>query len=188
MNYNIDRLKEMVSEKYTFGKMGKELGYSDVYVRKLCIKLGIIIPRKIKRKQRDYIKKVKYCVNCNNEVKNWGLKYCSKECNIENRLKEKYKDFLINNHLYCRADYSCRNFKKHFLKEQDYKCDICKMKNDWNNKILVFILDHIDGDASNNKRNNLRLICPNCDSQLDTYKSKNKNSARKERYLKNYKN
>ena len=32
---------------------------------------------------------------------------------------------------------------------------------------LVFILDH----ASNNKRDNLS---PNCDSQLDTYKSKNK--------------
>jgi hypothetical protein len=42
----------------------------------------------------------------------------------------------------------------------------------------VFILDHIDGKASNNRRDNLRCICPNCDSQLDTYKSKNKNSDR----------
>jgi hypothetical protein len=33
-------------------------------------------------------------------------------------------------------------------------------------------------------RNNLRLVCHNCDSQLDTYKSKNKNSARKKRYIK----
>lgn len=48
----------------------------------------------------------------------------------------------------------------------------------WNDKELIFILDHIDGDASNNKRNNFRLICPNCDSQLDTYKSKNKNGSR----------
>lgn len=51
----------------------------------------------------------------------------------------------------------------------------------WNNKPINFILDHIDGDASNNLEENLRLICPNCDSQLDTYKSKNKNSARTHR-------
>lgn len=45
-------------------------------------------------------------------------------------------------------------------------------------KPLVFIVDHIDGKASNNRRDNLRCICPNCDSQSDTYKSKNKNSDR----------
>jgi len=40
------------------------------------------------------------------------------------------------------------------------------------------ILDHIDGNASHNTRDNLRCVCPNCDSQLDTYKSKNKNGSR----------
>lgn len=39
-------------------------------------------------------------------------------------------------------------------------------------------MDHIDGNAANNFRNNYRAICSNCDSQLDTYKSKNKNGAR----------
>ena len=68
--------------------------------------------------------------------------------------------------------------KKFILEEQEHKCDICGMQDNWNNKPLVFILDHIDGHANNNIRTNLRLVCPNCDSQLDTYKSKNKNSDR----------
>jgi hypothetical protein len=79
-------------------------------------------------------------------------------------------------------------FKKYILDEQNEKCNICGIDNFWNDKPLKFILDHIDGNAANNTRNNLRLICHNCDSQLDTYKSKNKNSARKNRYLLNYKN
>ena len=78
--------------------------------------------------------------------------------------------------------------KRHILKEQNNCCEICENKNEWNGKPIVLILDHINGDASNNRRENLRLICPNCDSQLDTFKSKNRNSARKKRYLLNYKN
>lgn len=72
-----------------------------------------------------------------------------------------------------------RNYKNFFLEEQHHKCAICGIEDLWNGKQLVFILDHIDGNADNNNRDNLRLICPNCDSQLDTYKSKNKNSARR---------
>jgi len=76
------------------------------------------------------------------------------------------------------AKYSPRAFKKDILKEQNGVCAICGIKPEWNDKPLIFILDHIDGRASNNQRNNLRCICPNCDSQLETYKSKNKNSDR----------
>lgn len=75
-----------------------------------------------------------------------------------------------------------RNVIRYYIKEtQNYKCAICGIGDTWNGKELHFVLDHIDGDASNNWKDNLRLICPNCDSQLDTYKSKNKNSARTHR-------
>lgn len=73
-----------------------------------------------------------------------------------------------------RANYSPRNFKNDIINEQGGKCAICGCSQEHNGKPLVFIIDHIDGHASNNKRDNLRCICPNCDSQLDTYKSKNK--------------
>lgn len=81
-----------------------------------------------------------------------------------------------------RANYNLREFKKDILEEQDNKCAICGIKPEWNGKELIFIVDHIDGHAANNHRSNLRCICPNCDSQLDTYKSKNKSSDRIYRY------
>lgn len=68
--------------------------------------------------------------------------------------------------------------RQYILDDQNGRCAICGIDNFWNGERLNFTLDHIDGDASNNFRNNLRLICPNCDSQLPTYKSRNKNSAR----------
>ena len=39
---------------------------------------------------------------------------------------------------------------------------------EWNGKRLTPILDHIDGNNSDNRPRMLRLLCPNCDSQLPT--------------------
>ncbi len=53
------------------------------------------------------------------------------------------------------------------------KCEICDIS-EWNGKVLNMQLDHIDGDSHNHLLSNLRLICPNCHSQTDTYCGKNK--------------
>jgi hypothetical protein len=100
----------------------------------------------------------------------------------EYKTKKSYEYYLNNQEEFCRSNYIPVKFKKFFLIDQDNKCSICTRENSWNNKPLVFVMDHKDGDASNNRRENLRLVCPNCDSQLDTFKSKNKHSARVKRY------
>lgn len=193
MKYNKEELEKMIFiDKKSYREIGRIYNVTDAYIKKVCNKLGIKLPRR-SIFPIDFIpankgtKKLFYCLNCNKEIKLYGKKYCDKKCESEYKSKQKYDDFIDNNDKYCRASYNIKSIKNFILLEQNNKCSICNMNNRWNDKDIVFVLDHIDGDASNNKRENLRLVCPNCDSQLDTYKSKNKNSARKERYLLNKK-
>lgn len=132
--------------------------------------------------QKEEIKKeTKICEFCGKEFTpiRHQVRFCSQECDHKRKHIEAYKDFIENNDKYCRGNYTPKAFKKEFIEEQGGRCAICGCKPEHNNKPLVFIIDHIDGDASNNKRENLRMICPNCDSQLDTFKSKNKSSKRR---------
>jgi hypothetical protein len=50
----------------------------------------------------------------------------------------------------------------------------------WNGKPLKPILDHVDGNNSDNRSKMLRLLCPNCDSQLTTRGGGNKGRIDKE--------
>ena len=44
----------------------------------------------------------------------------------------------------------------------------------WNNEPISLILDHINGVHGDNRPKNLRLLCPNCNSQLPTHAGGNK--------------
>lgn len=49
-----------------------------------------------------------------------------------------------------------------------YKCSICGLPPIWNEKELTLILDHINGSNHDNRLENLRWVCPNCNQQLET--------------------
>jgi hypothetical protein len=54
------------------------------------------------------------------------------------------------------------------------KCEQCK-NGEWMERVLSLEMHHIDGDVDNMKLTNLKLLCPNCHSITDNYKSKNRN-------------
>ena len=72
--------------------------------------------------------------------------------------------------------------KKYLAETRGDKCEICGLK-EWQEKPITLTMDHIDGNSSNNVIPNLRLICPNCDSQLPTFKGRNKGNGRHSRKM-----
>ena len=179
-----DKLQKLILEdNLSYEEIGRQYNCSGNNIKKVAFRLGIQLPKRRKINQNETFNKgiikvnTGICINCQKEFLIYSGscgKYCCTKCANEYKHKQSYKDFVEHPEKYNRANYSPRYFKDDILNEQKGICAICGMKPEWNGKELVFILDHIDGHASNNSRDNLRMICPNCDSQLDTYKSKNK--------------
>jgi hypothetical protein len=70
----------------------------------------------------------------------------------------------------------CENSKAHgttlrrqFRKLTEYVCAICENTGNYLGRPLTLQIDHINGVRNDNRRINLRYLCPNCHSQTDTY-------------------
>ena len=68
-----------------------------------------------------------------------------------------------------------KTLRKYYFegKYTPYICSICGQLPEWQNKPLTLILDHINGNNKDDRLENLRWVCPNCNQQLDTTGSKN---------------
>ena len=67
--------------------------------------------------------------------------------------------------------------RRRLLKELGHVCQICGIL-EWRGAPTPVVLDHIDGNADNNVRENCRLACPNCNAQLPTFSGRNKGKGR----------
>jgi len=94
---------------------------------------------------------------------NKGRRFLSKAIPLE--------EVMIKNSAYDRGCLKKRLIKGGILKE---KCSKCKVGNNWEREPLVLILDHINGVNNDHRLRNLRLLCPNCNSQTPTFSGKQK--------------
>jgi hypothetical protein len=82
------------------------------------------------------------------------------------------EEILVENSTYVNNVTLKRRLLKFGLKQ--HKCEVCGMGAEWNGKSLVLQLDHINGIHSDNRIENLRIICPNCHTQTSTFCSRNR--------------
>ena len=102
-------------------------------------------------------------------------KYCSHECSTAaQRLRSRNK--ILETGSFAKVC-SKGPAKRYMLETQGHNCAICGIT-EWQGKPAPLLMDHIDGNSSNNKIDNIRLVCGNCDMQLPTYKNKNKGKGR----------
>lgn len=86
------------------------------------------------------------------------------------KLKYNLEDIFSGKH----KNYPTSKLHKRLIKEgyKEYRCECCGLT-EWLGKPIKLELHHINGNHSNNKLENLQLLCPNCHSYTDNFKSKN---------------
>mgnify|MGYP003414046086 FL=1 len=74
------------------------------------------------------------------------------------------------------------NIRKYLFRKYNNKCAQCGWGeiNPYSQTIPLEV-EHKDGNYTNNKEDNLILLCPNCHSLTSTYKGANKGKGRAER-------
>jgi hypothetical protein len=67
------------------------------------------------------------------------------------------------------------NLKRRLYQEglKERRCELCGQGEEWRGRRLALILDHINGVPTDNRLENLRIVCPNCAATLDTHCGRN---------------
>ena len=147
---------------------------------------NILYPKRIKGQCASNILYTIVCPACQQSFvpKKSTTKYCSRKCN------QKYRSLQFQNRVDSNgcffihtgnAPHNTKSVRKYLISKHGNKCMLCGQSgDDWKGKPLTLIVDHINGHADDWSTTNIQLICHNCDSQLSTYKGRNRgNSTRK---------
>lgn len=173
-------------------------------VKEKCVEYQIDIPFLNKRPRTSPIWKVsskefrriaEEAETIGNMFKYFGLKAHSNYKTIKQRFIHEemdYKEYVKRSHkgtigistpkysneemFQSNSSISRSSVKRRILKDNllKYECSICELPPAWKGKELVLVLDHINGVHNDNRLENLRFVCPNCNAQLDTSFGKNK--------------
>jgi len=85
---------------------------------------------------------------------------------------------LVENYSYSSSNHLRKRLIKEGIKKP--QCEVCNNTH-WNNAVIPLELEHCNGVNTDNRIENLKLLCPNCHAQTPHYRGKNKLSTLNER-------
>lgn len=106
-----------------------------------------------------------------------SLDQLSRNRTAKRKSRVKKREIPLEDILVANSSYTWnRILKKRLLENSllEYKCSECNIVDTWNGKPISLQLDHINGTNNDNRLENLRLLCPNCHSQTETFCGKHK--------------
>ncbi len=151
--YEENKLKSIISESFSM---------SDV-----LRKLNIAVRGGNYKTLRNYVKKYNIDTSHFDPHK--------KQIEALNKSNKKRKKDLIDI-LVKDSNYGSSLLKSRLYSEglKERECELCGQGEEWKGSKMSLILDHIDGNSTNNELSNLRIVCPNCNATLDTHCGKNR--------------
>ena len=115
------------------------------------------------------------CISCNNKLEKTQNLYCSRKCQHNYKYELYIQDYLKGMNNGSNKDFTTSGHLRRYLFEQsNYKCNKCGLSqyHPITNKTILQI-HHVDGNWTNNKLENLQVLCPNCHAMSDTFRGLN---------------
>lgn len=122
---------------------------------------------------------VRQCVQCHRDT--YNFKYCGRDDCVNPYSYEQYiKAWLTGNETGSLNNGEPTSFVRRWVRNRDenkcIQCGWCEIHPVTGRVPLA--MDHIDGNASNNRPENLRMLCPNCHSLTPTFGNLNRGRGR----------
>jgi hypothetical protein len=69
------------------------------------------------------------------------------------------------------STYQRRSLKRRLFAEgiKQRRCELCGQGEVWRGRPMALVLDHVNGVWNDNRLENLRILCPNCNATLETH-------------------
>lgn len=125
-------------------------------------------------------KKEKRCLFCDKAIERG--KFCNNICHSKYKEKQYIERWKKSEETGLSGKYGISRIVRNYIFEKnESKCECCKKSyvNPYTG-LSVLQIHHIDGDCTNNKEENLQLLCPTCHAMTENFGRRNKNATRKD--------